>query len=1146
MSHLVSYKNGFCVRPFILLWLLASSWFVSFSQRSDISLNENWLTSIPGTNTWKKVNVPHNWDDYYGYRRLVHGNLHGSALYKKSFVIKQSKQEKRFFLFFEGVGSYATVRLNNIQVGSHSGGRTTFTLDVTDAIKTDGTDNELEVTASHPSNIRDLPWVCGGCSDERGFSEGSQPLGIFRPVHLIVTNDASIVPFGVHAYASIKDGAALLNINTTVKTYRRDRNIFVHTLLLDEKGKVVMEDMTGQYFAEADSLTIRQSNKIINVQLWSPSNPYLYRIVTYLEENSRVIDKIETSFGFRTINWNTSTNQFVINDEPVFINGVGEYEHLLGQSHAFTDEQIHARMKWVQAAGFNAFRDAHQPHNLLYGQLCDSLGILWWSQFSAHIWYDSPVFRKNFKQLLKEWVIERRNDPALILWGLQNESKLPEDFAKECTALIRQLDPTASSQRLVTTCNGGSGTDWDVSQNWTGTYGGDPNTYASDIKKQVLVGEYGAWRTIDLHTEGGFVQNGILSEDRMTQLMEQKVRLAESVKDSCAGQFFWLLASHDNPGRVQGGEGLRELDRIGPVNYKGLLTSWEEPTDAFYMFRSNYASKEKDPMVYIVSHTWPNRWMQPGTKDGIIVYSNCDEVELFNDIDNVSLGKRKRNGLGTHFQWDGVNIRYNVLYAVGYVNGKAVAKDTVVLNHLPQSPGFDKLYSTDTSILRPQSGHNYIYRVNCGGSAYTDSNGNTWSADLGVSGLKWANYGSSSWTNEFPDMPDQFASQRRIFSPVKGTKDWDIFQTFRYGKDKLKYEFLLPNGEYSVELYFIEPWLGVGGGVNCEGMRLFDVAINGKTVLNDLNIWKEAGTNTALKKIVRAIVTNRKMIISFPESKAGQALIAAIAIATVKPVHQWSIYTKDESYDMVYWLDIGNRPFRNSDARIRSLPPNLFGGSLVQRNRDKHGDTVLFSSDKGLDLFMAIDTVRVNPPGDYENTHTQIETDEGGGKFYAVYRKRFPADVAISLPDDGFVIFKPVSTMQPAYDLKPVTQYKTNVATVSNGVDKENVQGRESAVVKTKDEVTIRFPIQTGVADIYSITMKYYFASQTPVKGKLQLIGSGNSMMLNEEVQFTFTNSGKWNQFTVNTKNMINAGNYDVRLIITGAKGLAISGVDIQ
>jgi beta-galactosidase/beta-glucuronidase len=48
-------------------------------------------------------------------------------------------------------------------------------------------------------------------------------------------------------------------------------------------------------------------------------------------------------------------------------------------------------------------------------------------------------FRRNFKTLLAEWVKERRNDPSVIMWGLQNESKVPEDFAKECTDFIRQL-----------------------------------------------------------------------------------------------------------------------------------------------------------------------------------------------------------------------------------------------------------------------------------------------------------------------------------------------------------------------------------------------------------------------------------------------------------------------------------------------------------------------------------------------------------------------------------------------------------------------------------------------------------------------------------------------------------------------------------
>ena len=86
-----------CVKYFMFLGALVSPWFDSFSQRQDINLNNDWQTSLKGTNEWKKVNIPHNWDDYYGYRRLQHGNLHGDVVYKKSFTTKQAKQGKRFF-----------------------------------------------------------------------------------------------------------------------------------------------------------------------------------------------------------------------------------------------------------------------------------------------------------------------------------------------------------------------------------------------------------------------------------------------------------------------------------------------------------------------------------------------------------------------------------------------------------------------------------------------------------------------------------------------------------------------------------------------------------------------------------------------------------------------------------------------------------------------------------------------------------------------------------------------------------------------------------------------------------------------------------------------------------------------------------------
>lgn len=1151
-----------CVKSFVPLCVFVSLWFNSFSQRQDISLNENWLTiatrndqQLPAntyqttiTNNWKKVNIPHNWDQYEGYRRLLHGNRHGDSWYRKTFTSKQIKTGKRFFLFFEGVGSYATVYLNNKKVGEHIGGRTTFTIDVTDVIKTDGTANQLAVRAYHPSNIQNLPWVCGGCSDERGFSEGSQPMGIFRPVHLMVTNDVRIEPFGIHAWADISTDKIHLNIAATLKNYsQKNRNLIVEHRLIDTNGKEVSKIAEQNIIVEKGNVGEQKSN-IANlkskINLWSVENPYLYKIISVIKENNIVLDQTETEFGFRTINWKNPTNQFFLNGKPVFINGIAEYEHLLGQSHAFSKEQIVSRFKWIQSAGFSAFRDGHQPHHLLYGQLCDKKGILWWTQLSAHVWYDSPEFRNNFKQLLREWVIERRNSPSIILWGLQNESKLPEDFARECTELIRSLDPTASTQRLVTTCNGGTGTDWDVPQNWTGTYGGDPNTYAEDVKKQVLIGEYGAWRAIDLHTEGGFVQNGPLSEDRFTQLMEKKIRLAESVKDSSAGQFFWLLTSHDNPGRVQGGEGLRELDRIGPVNYKGLLTPWEEPTDAYYMFRSNYAPKETEPMVYIVSHTWPNRWMKPGIKDSIYVYSNCDEVELFNDVNAASLGKRKKNGMGTHFQWDVVNIQYDVLYAVGYVNGKAVARDVILLNHLPKSPSLKQLYANTKPLTKPTAGYNYIYRINCGGQEYKDENGNTWNADKGF---------ATSWTKDFPEVPINFASQRRTFSPIKGTNDLNLFQTFRYGKDKLTYEFPLTDGEYLVELYFIEPWLGIGGGMNAKGMRLFDVAINDKVVLNDLDIWNEVGTNTALKKTVKVKISGGKMIISFPESKSGQAVISAIAVASVKPgikpateishINNLSCNNcKEQS-----WMDIGRQQYANEVILFHSLPSNLYGADWIQLKDKTRKQTVAFTATIDLDVFLAVKKSATQPLIG-ELTKTELITDEDGGTVYNVYRKRYGKDeqVTLSIDQNSVLAFLPANNMQPAYDLKPITQYRTNIAIIGEGVTKDSVNGRLCTVIQSNTAISIQWAVQTGVGDIYSITVKYYYPKEQVVKGKLFLYDAGGNRMMDEAVQFTFTRVGKWNQFTVNTGSQINAGNYVVKLVAENGNELAISGIEIQ
>jgi beta-galactosidase len=1178
------HKGSKMLKAFVFLGVFASFWLNLKAQvRTDISLDKDWK-SVADDNRkfayngfekasfsdakWKHVEVPHNWDDYYGYRRKLHGNRHGYAWYRKTFIVKARGAGKRYFLFFEGVGSYATVWLNGKQVGYHAGGRTTFTIDVTNSIVYNKL-NLLAVRADHPANIKDLPWVCGGCSDERGFSEGSQPMGIFRPVHLIITDAVRVEPFGVHIWndTTVSTKSAQLHFETEIKNYsNQSKNITLVSRLTDKQGKVIVQtSVSKRLTAGRTSVIGQQPAAINNPHLWSLEDPYLYTLSTEIAENGKAIDKITTPYGIRWISWPIgkakSTNQFYLNGKPVFINGIAEYEHLIGNSHAFTTEQIHTRVMEVKASGFNAFRDAHQPHNLRYQNYWDSLGLLWWPQLSAHIWYDTPEFRKNFKQLLADWIKERRNSPSIILWGLQNESKLPEDFAKECTELIRKLDPTSSSQRLVTTCNGGTGTDWDVPQNWTGTYGGNPATYGQDVKRQILEGEYGAWRTLDLHSKGGFVQNGPLSEDRMTQLMEMKVRLAEAVKDSSAGQFMWLLISHDNPGRVQGGEGYRELDRVGPVNYKGLLTPWEEPTDVFYMFRSNYAPKDKEPMVYIVSHTWPNRWTTTGKKDGIIVYSNCDEVELFNDVRSQSLGRRKRGSVGTHLQWDGVNIDYNVLYAVGYVNGKEVAHDYIVLNHLPKAPHFNEFTKDAKNITAPAKGYNYVYRVHCGGADYVDENGNNWLADgARTNGKEW---GSTSWTKEFAGMPPYFASQRRIFDPIQGTKDVELFQTFRYGRDKLRYDFPVPDGNYLVELYFTEPWFGVGGGIDCKGWRLFDVAINNKTVIKDLDIWKEVGQHAALKKTVKATVTGGVLTISFPRVASGQAVISAIAIASlnknIKPAPSPQLLFKisnASSDDIVDWLDVGDEVFVNDKTTFSALPSEIFGAQWLKTSKGSVGNnqgTRELQILTDADIQIAIDTTVKSQPAplkDFTNTKTLVETD--AGKAYNVFKKRLKKGEIVTIDNSvaasSIIMATPASSMEPAYDLKPVTTYKAVNATIKgSAIEKGQVDGKDRVIFKKASADNIlEWTMLVGVADIYSLTISYNNPKANIIKGKLEFFAADGTKMKEEDVEFTPTKTGKTNYISTTTGSMINAGTYKVRITSKEAEGVNFNSLDVQ
>ena len=226
-------------------------------------------------------------------------------------------------------------------------------------------------------------------------------------------------------------------------------------------------------------------------------------------------------------------------------------------------------------------------------------------------------------------------------------------------------------------------------------------------------------------------------------------------------------------------------------------------------------------------------------------------------------------------------------YPEGHPEANSKAKDIL---HIKEKVDAGCEFLTTQMFFDNSIFYNYLYRLNCGGDDYTDSFGQLWLQDN-------TNY-SHSWAENFKDLNSYLASQRTTNDPIRATRDWKLFQHFRFGRHQLEYRFPVADGTYRIELYFTEPWHGTGGSAStdCEGLRIFDVAVNDSVVLDDLDIWAESGHDGVCRKVVYATVTGGMLRIHFPEVKAGQALISGIAIAstneelkpTVFPASDWS------------------------------------------------------------------------------------------------------------------------------------------------------------------------------------------------------------------------------------------------------------------
>lgn len=194
--------------------------------------------------------------------------------------------------------------------------------------------------------------------------------------------------------------------------------------------------------------------------------------------------------------------------------------------------------------------------------------------------------------------------------------------------------------------------------------------------------------------------------------------------------------------------------------------------------------------------------------------------------------------------------------------------------------------------------------INAGSdSTFTDSMGNTWEAD------QYFTSGTSYRT--------------KPAVPIDGTGDDELYLSGRFNQPfdpPMRYDIPLDEGNYKIIMHFVDTY----GPTQQPGLRVFDVALEGETVLKGVDIAKEAGPNTALQKTVTTSVTDGVLSIEFI-AKVQNPAVSGIE------VHPF----EDPS---PIFLNCGGPSFRDSHDN-EWLRDTYFSNGRAYRKNDSIGGT---------------------------------------------------------------------------------------------------------------------------------------------------------------------------------------------------------------
>ena len=665
----------------LLTLALATSALSATAQRSTINL-KTWQFSRDSVN-YKLVTIPHDWAingpfdkkwDLQFVAIVQNGETEkteksgrsgalpwiGRGFYKTTVDLK--KLPKTAILEFDGAMADPHVYINGKLAGHWAYGYNAFRVDAAPYLKK----GKNEISVSLNNREESSRWYPGG--------------GLYRPVQLVTNADAATInPWGCYFRTeSIGDGKAEVSICTNINNV--DKTLSIENQLVDAAGKVVAQFKYGDFDAHGN---VVKKLTVDNAQLWSPETPYLYKLVTRLYRNNRLIDQTQQKVGIRTVRV-AQYDGFQLNGVSRKIKGVCLHHDLGPLGAAVNKAALIRQIRTMKDMGCDAIRTAHNMPSTWQMEVCDSMGMMVMAE-SFDMWI-YPKCKNGYALNFKEWadkdmenlVLNHRNHPSIVMWSIGNEipeqwSKEGRDISEHLQDICHKFDPTRPVTQGMDQAEGALKSGFAQVMDVPG-FNYRVHKYDNNIKqlpKGFLLGS----ETASTVSSRGVYKFPVEASDSKTyadgqcssydveycpwsNLPDDDWRMQDD-RDYTIGEFVWT--GYDYLGEPS------PYDEYWPSrsSYFGICDLAGLPKDRYYLYRSHW--RKDDATLHVLPHwTFPGR---EGETTPVYCYTSWPSAELF--VNGKSQGRIVKNA---DTRLDRYRLRWNnVKYEPGEI--KVVAYD---------------------------------------------------------------------------------------------------------------------------------------------------------------------------------------------------------------------------------------------------------------------------------------------------------------------------------------------------------------------------------------------------------------------------------------------------------------------------------------